>query len=517
MKKHQVQQRTERRISAALRLGMVAVLLVAQIALVFLLSDVLKQRMALAYSALELLAAVVAITIWSRPGATSYKISWIMLVLFVPVVGVILDLLWNGARPSKRLDLKKLPRPEEPVAQQEQAKSELERLRLTMPQWYPAAAGLSRKGFLVYRNTGVRYLPSGEAYLNTMLDDLEHAERFIFLEYFIVGEGEIWDRLSDVLCRKSGQGVEVKLIFDDFGSMLRLSSEKVEALTRAGVEVKVFNPVHHYVNRLYFNYRDHRKITCIDGDVAYTGGANIADEYANLVERFGYWKDCGVRLEGEGAWGLTREFIYMWERMDGEMHSEHDYYRPVHHVLSQGFCQTLVDGPDDNPDAPAEDLFLQLITRARQSVYVTTPYLAIDEPMMKALCLAGDSGVDVRLLMPGIPDHKFAYLVAESYFEELMEHHVKIYTFTPGLIHGKTAMADREIAFVGSVNMDYRSFQLHFECGEVLYGVPAIESLLEDMDKIADSSELMTPQRMAERPLWRRALGTVLRLFAMWM
>ena len=517
MKKPHVQQRTERRISAALRLVMVAVLLVAQIALVFLLSDVLKQRMALAYSALELLAAVVAVTIWSRPGATSYKIGWVMLVLFVPVVGVILYLLWNGARQSKRLDLKKLPRPEEPLAQQEQAKSELERLRQAMPYWYPAAAGLDRKDFLVYRNTAVKYLPTGEAYLNTMLDDLEHAERFIFLEYFIVAEGEIWDRLSDILCRKSGQGVEVKLIFDDFGSMLRMPNEKVEALTRAGVEVKIFNPVHHYVNRLYFNYRDHRKITCIDGDVAYTGGANIADEYANIVERFGYWKDCGVRLEGEGAWGLTREFIYMWERMDGELHSEHDYYRPVHHVAAQGFCQTLVDGPDDNPDAPAEDLFLQLISRARQSVYVTTPYLAIDEPMMKALCLAGDSGVDVRLMMPGIPDHKFAYLVAESYFEELMEHHVKIYTFTPGLIHGKTAMADREVAFVGSVNMDYRSFQLHFECGEVLYGVPAIESLLEDMDRIVDSSELMTPQRMAERPMWRRLLGTVLRLFAMWM
>ena len=517
MKKPHVQQRTERRISAALRLVMVAVLLVAQIALVFLLSDVLKQRMALAYSALELLAAAVAIGIWSRPGATSYKIGWVMLVLFVPVVGVILYLLWNGARQSKRLDLKKLPRPEEPLAQQEQAKSELERLRQAMPYWYPAAAGLDHKDFLVYRNTAVKYLPTGEAYLNTMLDDLEHAERFIFLEYFIVAEGEIWDRLSDILCRKSGQGVEVKLIFDDFGSMLRMPNEKVEALTRAGVEVKIFNPVHHYVNRLYFNYRDHRKITCIDGDVAYTGGANIADEYANIVERFGYWKDCGVRLEGEGAWGLTREFIYMWERMDGELHSEHDYYRPVHHVAAQGFCQTLVDGPDDNPDAPAEDLFLQLISRARQSVYVTTPYLAIDEPMMKALCLAGDSGVDVRLMMPGIPDHKFAYLVAESYFEELMEHHVKIYTFTPGLIHGKTAMADREVAFVGSVNMDYRSFQLHFECGEVLYGVPAIESLLEDMDRIVDSSELMTPQRMAERPVWRRLLGTVLRLFAMWM
>ena len=177
--------------------------------------DVYK-RQALAYSALELLAAVVAVTIWSRPGATSYKIGWVMLVLFVPVVGVILYLLWNGARQSKRLDLKELPRPEEPLAQQEQAKSELERLRQAMPCWYPAAAGLDRKGFSVYRNTAVKYLPTGEAYLNTMLDDLEHAERFIFLEYFIVAEGEIWDRLSDILCRKSGQGVEVKLIFDDF-------------------------------------------------------------------------------------------------------------------------------------------------------------------------------------------------------------------------------------------------------------------------------------------------------------
>ncbi len=517
MKKPQVQQRTERRISAALRLVLVAVLLLAQIALVLLLSMVLKQRMALAYTALELLAAVVAIRIWSRPGATSYKIGWIMLVLFVPVVGLILYLLWNGARQSKRLNLKKLPRPEEPLARQEQAKADLERLRQTMPYWYPAAAGLDRKGFSLYRNTEVRYLPTGEAYLRTMLDDLEHAERFIFLEYFIMAEGAIWERLSDILCRKSAQGVEVKLIFDDFGSMLRLPNEKVDILLRAGVEVMVFNPVHQYVNRLYFNYRDHRKITCIDGDVAYTGGANIADEYANIVKRFGYWKDCGVRLEGEGVWGLTRVFIYMWERMDGEMHREHDYYRPVHHAVAQGFCQTLADGPDDNPAAPAEDLFLQLISRARQSVYVTTPYLAIDEPMMKALCLAGDSGVDVRLMMPGIPDHRFAYMVAESYFEELMSHHVKIYTFTPGLLHGKTVMADREAAFVGSVNMDYRSFQLHFECGEVLYGVPAIETLLEDMDRIMDSSELMTPQRMAARPVWRRVLGTVLRLFAMWM
>ena len=517
MRKPKVQQRTERRISAALRLVMVAVLLLAQIALVVGLSDLLKQRMALAYTALQLLAGVVAMRIWSRPGATSYKMGWIILVLFVPVVGLILYLLWNGDRPSKRLSLKKPVPIEEPLAQQELARTNLEKLRQTAPQWYPLAAYLSGKGFDLYRNTALRYLPTGEAYLEDMLTTLDTAQRFIFLEYFIMAEGEIWDRLSDILCRKSRQGVEVKLIFDDFGSMMRMPNEKIDALQDAGVEVRVFNPVHHYVNRLYFNYRDHRKITCIDGDVAYTGGANLADEYADIIRRFGYWKDCGLRLEGEGTWGLTREFIYMWERLGGEMHNEHDYYRPIHSAASDGFCQTIVDGPDNNPDATAEDVFLQLITRARQTVYITTPYLAIDEPMIKALCVAGDSGVDVRLMMPGIPDHWFAYQVAQSYFPELTGHHVKIYTYTPGLIHGKTVMVDREAAFVGSVNMDFRSFQLHFECGELLYRMPAIESLLEDMDNIIQNSQPVTPARMAARPWYLRVVGVVLRLFAMWM
>ena len=315
MRKPKVQQRTERRISAALRLVLVAVLLLAQIALVVGLSDLLKQRMALAYTVLQLLAGVVAMRIWARPGATSYKMGWIILVLFVPVVGLILYLLWNGDRPSKRLSLKKPVPIEEPLAQQELARTNLEKLRQTAPQWYPVAAYLDRKGFPLYRNTQLHYLPTGEAYLDDMLTVLDTAQRFIFVEYFIMAEGQIWDRLSEILCRKSRQGVEVKLIFDDFGSMMRMPNEKVEELQDAGVEVKVFNPVHHYVNRLYFNYRDHRKITCVDGDVAYTGGANIADEYANLIERFGYWKDCGVRLEGEGAWGLTRAFLQMWEQI----------------------------------------------------------------------------------------------------------------------------------------------------------------------------------------------------------
>ena len=517
MKKPRVQQRTERRISAALRLVLVAVLLVAQIALVLLLSTVLKQRAALAYTALELVAFVCAVYIWTKPGTTSYNVGWIFLILFLPVVGLMLYWLWNGGRQSKRLDLKKLPRPQESACKQEESRLNVEKLRQSMPQWAPLASYLNNKGFSLYRATDAVYLPTGRDFLEDMLSAMEKAERFIFLEYFIMAEGEIWDRLTNVLRRKSGQGVEIKLIFDDFGSMMRMPAERVDALRRAGVEVIVFNPVHHYVNRLYFNYRDHRTIACIDGDVAYTGGVNIADEYANIIERFGYWKDSGVCLEGEGAWGLTASFIRMCVNLGGVMHNEHDYYRPHTPVKSEGFCQPFTDGPQNNPDNPAEDVFLQMISGARRFLYITTPYFIPDESLMRALCIAGDGGVDVRLMLPGKPDHWYADCVAESYFGELIKLGVKVYRYTPGFLHGKSIMVDREVAFVGSANMDYRSFELDYECGVMVYSAPMIESLLEDMDMIGDHSRLVTKEEWAKRSVLRRVFEPLLRLFAIWM
>ena len=278
----------------------------------------------------------------------------------------------------------------------------------------------------------------------------------------------------------------------------------------------MFNPVHRYVNRLYFNYRDHRKIAVIDGDIAYTGGANLADEYANLIVRFGYWKDCGIRLEGEGAWGLTRQFMYLWLRMGGELRESWDSYRPCTAPEGGEFCQPLVDGPDNNPVNTAEDTFQQLISNANRYIWITTPYLAIDEPMIRTLCIAADSGVDVRLMLPGIPDHKFAYMVALSYFGELLEHDVKIFTYTPGLLHAKSVVADGDVGFVGSVNMDYRSFQLHFECG-VLFSGSAVTAVQGGMDRVMAQSERVTLQGWRERKWYVRLLGTVLRPFAMWM
>lgn len=517
MKKPQVQQNTERRISAGLRLVMVALLFIVQIALVIGLTLVLQQKMVFVYTSLGVLAIVVAVWVYTRPGSSSsYKIGWALLILALPVAGLILYLLWNG-NPKHRSDLKAKPYPPEKESYREKNAAALDAFSQEWPNWQRLATYTASRGFALYDDTDWTYLKTGEAYLEHMLAAMEQAEKFIFMEYYIVTRGEIFDRLVEIFRRKREEGVEIKLIFDDFGSMMRFNSEEVGLLRRMGVEVKVFNPVHQYVNRLYFNFRNHRKITCIDGHIAYTGGVNIADEYANIIKRFGYWKDCGVCLTGAGAWGLTREFLRMWERMGGKFEGGYDRYRPAVTVEGKGYCQPFADGPDNLADT-AEDIFLYLIGGARHSLRITSPYLAIDEPMIRALCMAGDSGVQVQLMMPGIPDHKFAYLVAETYFGELMRHGVEIYTFTPGLLHGKTVLVDDEAAVVGTVNMDYRSFHLHYECGTVLYGekVKAM-GLSEDMDEIIARSRRVTVGAWKARPFLRKLTGMFLRLFAMWM
>ena len=207
----------------------------------------------------------------------------------------------------------------------------------------------------------------------------------------------------------------------------------------------------------------------------------------------------------------------MWQRVGGSIDHEIDRYRPQQAVEGVGFCQAVADGPDNNPVAIAEDVYLQIFSGAKRSLTITTPYLAIDEAMLKTLSIAGDAGVEVRLLLPGVPDHKVAYLVAQSYFKQLLEHHVQIYLYTPGLLHGKTVLADDEAAFIGSVNMDYRSFQLHFECGVVLYDMPTLADLRQDMENMIAQSHLLTAGEWNRRSWIRKIAGKALRLFAMWM
>lgn len=514
---HPVRQTTERRISASLRIALVLFLLLLNIASVMVLTYFLQVHAFIAFAILELIAIGVAVGIQSSASSGSYKLAWTLLVVALPVGGMILYVLWGGNIQSKRLNLLPIPPPQDRVQDKRWSAIDQEKLGRSYPNWQRASRLLTRRGFLLYRDTAAVYFSTGEDFFADAIGRMEKAERFIFLEYFILAEGQLWDRVLSVLIDRARRGVEVKIIFDDFGNITRMRGETIEKMRSEGIEVCVFNPVHQYVNRLYFNYRDHRKILCVDGQYAYTGGVNVADEYVGLLIRFGEWKDGGVLLDGPGAWGLTAQFIHMWEMLGERCHREHDYYRPLEGRKAEGLCQPFNDGPMNNPDNPAEDMYLQCISNAHSSIWLTTPYFAVEDAVVRALCMAADSGVDVRLMLPGIPDHKYTQVVAGSYYERLLLHGVKIYEFTPGFLHTKGLVADEEIALLGTINMDYRSFQLHYECGVVFYGAPVIADVVRDMEDIVSRSELVEPERWEKRSWLRKMLEKLLRIFSIWM
>lgn len=514
---HPVKQTTERRISASLRIALVLVLLAANIASVVLLTYFLQAHAFIIFTVLELIAIGVAVGIQSKPTSASYKLAWTLLVVALPVGGMILYVLWGGNSQSKRLNLLPIRPPAGRTAETRRSEIAQERLGGVLPNWQRASRLLTRRGFLLYRGTKTVYFSSGAEFFNDAIARMEKAERFIFLEYFILAEGKLWDTILTVLIDRARHGVEVKIIFDDFGNITRMRGDTIEKMRSEGIEVCIFNPVHQYVNRLYFNYRDHRKILCIDGQYAYTGGVNVADEYAGLLVRFGEWKDSGVLLDGPGAWGLTSQFIHMWEMLGERVHSEHDYYRPLEDYEVPGMCQPFNDGPMNNPDNPAEDMYLQCISNAHRYLWVTTPYFAVEDAVVRALCMAADSGVDVRVMLPGIPDHKYTQIVAGSYYEMLLRHGVKLYEFTPGFLHAKSLVADGEIALLGTINMDYRSFQLHYECGVAFYGAPVIADVVKDMEGIMERSATVDLVRWGKRSWFRKLLEKVLRIFSIWM
>ena len=517
MKKHPVKQTTERRISAFLRIALAVLLFLVNIAAVVLLTYFLEANATIIFIVLEIIAIAAAVSIQSKPTPASYKLAWTLLVVALPVGGLILYVLWGGNSQSKRLNLLPLPPPACRNMERRQSELDQERLGSALPNWRRASRILSRRGFLLYRDTELTYFSSGGAFFEDAIRRMEKAERFIFLEYFILAEGKLWDRMLRVLTDRARHGVEIKIIFDDFGNITRMQGETIEKMREEGMEVCVFNPVHQYVNRLYLNYRDHRKILCVDGQYAYTGGVNVADEYVGLLIRFGEWKDGGVLLDGPGAWGLTSQFLHMWEMLGRRVHSEHDYYRPLYARNTTGFCQPFSDGPMNNPDNPAEDLYLQCITNAHRSIWLSTPYFAVEDGIVRALCIAADSGVDVRLMLPGIPDHRYTQIVAGSYYETLLRHGIKVYEFTPGFLHTKSLLADGEMAVVGTINMDYRSFQLHYECGVAVYGTPLLRDLAADMEDIMSRSALVDEKKWAKRSWFRKMMEKILRIFSIWM
>ncbi|MEG1778081.1 MAG: cardiolipin synthase, partial [Angelakisella sp.] len=355
--------------------------------------------------------------------------------------------------------------------------------------------------------TETEYLSSGEMKFERMLEELRKAEHFIFLEYFIIQEGVMWNAILEVLCQKAKEGVDVRIIYDDMGCIMTLPYGYDKKLEEMGIKCARFNPFIPILS-IRFNNRDHRKICIIDGDIGITGGINLADEYINAIDKHGHWKDTAILLRGAAVWNLTVMFLSMWDYLR-DSHDDCRLYRPgLYHPLPQandGYVQPFADSPLDG-ESVSETVYLNMINKAERYIYITTPYLIIDNEMVVALQTAAKNGVDVRIITPHIADKWYVHAVTRAYYESLVECGVRIYEYTPGFIHAKTYVCDDKYAVVGTINMDYRSLYLHFECGAWLCDSSGVFAVRDDFTKILEVSGEVTLQQCRDVS-WVRRLG----------
>lgn len=321
-------------------------------------------------------------------------------------------------------------------------------------------------------------------------------------------------KLKTSWARKIREGVEVRLLFDDFGSLIINTDEFRAELARLGIRFCVFSPIHQGTSRLTFNYRNHQKIAVIDGKIGYTGGINLGDEYANIQKRFGHWKDTAVRLEGDGVWGLTSIFLEMWEVSRGYEDLDYTKYKLTQPSEMRGYVQPMADGPANNPSNPIEDTYTHMINKARDYIYFTTPYLVLEQKMIEDLCRAAQSGVDVRIITPRIYDKWYVYMVTVSNYGVLLKNGVKIYEYVPGFIHSKTVVSDDECAICGSINMDYRSFYLHYECGVFMSENDAVLDIRDDILNTIRKCERVTYDMWKKRPMHQQVIQWVMKVFS---
>lgn len=461
------------------------------------------------------LIAVIYI-IW-KPNNPAVKLAWIVPILMFPLLGGVLYLAFGHVLIPKKLR-DSMYRTDKAVKnslkQDKDTWQQLEKENLYVAN--QSRYLLNYADMPVWQNTGTLYFADGTSYWEKLLEDLEQAQHFIFLEYFILAEGRMWNAVLEILEQKVKEGVEVRLMYDDVGSVFVLPKKYNEYIEKKGIKCVAFNRLIPFMS-LILNNRDHRKIVVIDGKVGYTGGVNIADEYINYIHPHGdYWKDAGIRIEGEAVWNFTVVFLQMWNM---SRYTEEEYFRYYYefpkkeHQPEKGYVQPYVDTPFDN-EIVGENVYLNIIGNARKYVYIFTPYLITDYEMSTELKLAAKRGVDVRIVTPGVPDKKTVYWLTQSSYQPLIEAGVKIYQFTPGFLHSKCVICDDEVATVGTINFDYRSFYHHFECGIYMYQTEAMAALKKDMEETFVVSEEITLEWCKKKFKKANIIGPVLKLFS---
>lgn len=424
----------------------------------------------------------------------AYRQSWIILIMLFPFLGGVLYFLIGNKKPVKHM--------RESIGKQETIHAheieDVPNMSNILAEKDAAFAGLSRylrdyASSPLYMNDPIAYYPSGELMMNDLVADLKKAKKTIFVEFFIVEYGVMFDLIFNVLIEKAKEGVEVRFIYDGFGTLTRLPEDFEEYCAKLGIKASCFNRVKPIISMAY-NTRDHRKFIIIDNEIAYTGGMNIADEYINVIERFGYWKDNMIRVSGPAVWNYSVMFLNMWNAFN-DSDDSYEAFRPdslnelkkksiedLREIGNQfGFVQPFGDSPLDE-ESVGENVYLHILHHATDYVYIYTPYLVISHEMQIALQMAAKRGVKVKLMTPGIPDKRLVYRLTRSFYRPLLNAGVEIYEYTPGFLHAKSFVSDDKIATVGTSNLDYRSFYLHFETNTVIYYHPVIKDIKADME-----------------------------------
>lgn len=476
----------------------------------------LSQYFLYLYASFWALSIFVVLWLINTRDNPSYKLAWAIPILLFPVFGGLFYLFFGGKRISGRLRRKIRKVYETTVPQLRQdpqvlAELQFENKNAVNQVKYISSASL----YPVYKDTYTEYLPSGEAKFERLKEELEKAERFIFLEYFIIQEGIMWDTILEILERKVRQGVEVRVMYDDMGCLMTLPYNYQKKLQAKGIQCEVFNPFRPELTAL-LNNRDHRKIVVIDGYVGFTGGINLADEYINAYEKHGHWKDSAVMLKGPAVWNLTIMFLQIWGHA-ANCADEFSVYRPRKTDLlrcrGEGFVLPYGDSPLDNENI-GETVYLNLINKAQDYVFINTPYLIIDNELTVALCNAAKSGVDIRIVTPHIADKWYVHMVTQAYYPQLIDAGVKIYEYTPGFVHAKSFVVDDAYATVGTINMDYRSLYLHFECGVWMYRTESVLQVKQDYLQTLKKCRRITQDDLKKTSGPKRLLQAVLRVFA---
>ena len=466
------------------------------------------------YGGTFLLSIVMTVYLINHSMNASSRQTWLILVLLVPVVGTLLY-FYIEADLGHRLVRTRLEQIQQKSARFIPNQDNLmQALQEEAPDLFGLASYMRNlAGYPIYKNTHVSYFPLGEKKFESMLAELEKAEKFIFMEYFIVEEGHMWDSILDVLQRKASDGVEVRVMYDGTNAMFKLPYHYPKKLRSMGIQCKMFSPIR-LIFSTYHNNRDHRKILVIDGHTAFTGGVNLADEYINLKQIYGHWKDTAIMLKGEAVRSFTLMFLQMWEVTERSV--EYESYlnaslpSPEH---CKGYVLPYADSPFDD-ERVGETVYFDILNRAKRYVHIMTPYLIIDSEMSLALCYAAKRGVDVKLILPHIPDKKSAFSLAYTHYRELLKAGVHIYEYTPGFVHAKSFVSDDETAVVGTINLDYRSLYLHFECAAHLYHVPAIADIEQDFLDTLEFCQQITLDSLKTEKSYRKIIGALLKLFA---